>query len=148
MIRLYRMLALVFASTFALSLSAFAKEGLPTAEAGGTGGPKAWISACVSDSQMAMESGTKFCQCLWDKVGPENVPPLNMLKEMSPEVVDSCTTTGPKPWIKQCIADSKMAMESGTAYCQCIWDKVGPENVPPLSVLKEMDPDTLAACKK
>lgn len=114
--------------------SSFAKETHP------------WVKQCMSDANLSMEAAAEFCQCLWDKEGPENVPPLNLMREMSPGAITACEKAGPNPWIAQCIKDSKM--KNGEAYCKCIWEKEGPENVPPLSVMKEMGVAALNTCKK
>ncbi len=141
----------------ALSLPAAAKEAEPveapatageTGEIGGTGGAKTWLNRCQADAKLSLEGATKFCQCLWDQLGPENVPFLADLEKIHPEAVAACTTSGPKAWIPKCITDSKLAQKPGQKFCQCIWDKIGPENVPDLGMLAKMDPKTLAACKK
>ncbi len=135
---LVRVLALALMTSYTHSQTSFANEG--------AAGSAAWTETCVSESNLSREPGSKFCKCILRKVGGTSQN-LKAIRSSNPAVVETCTTTGPKVWIKACVADSKMATTRGAKYCQCIWDAVGPENVPPLSVMKESEPEVLESCK-
>src|SRR5690606_28473031 len=104
-----------------------------------------WVKQCVSEANFSHEVATEFCECIWAKEGPENVPPLSLMREMNPGVIKSCEKAGPNPWMAQCIKDA--GKKNAESYCKCIWDKEGPENVPPLNVMKEMGFEVLNTCK-
>lgn len=142
---LLRTLALL--AGFLLALPAHA-ENLPAAKPSTPDLHKtAWVERCSSEAKFSTESAIKHCQCIADKLGYENLGGLASIQKQHPDVVETCTTVGPKPWIRNCVKDSKMATGPATSYCQCIWDHIGPENVPSLETLKDAGSEALRSCK-